>query len=59
MADAGVRQARGDLAICIEPVGASLLAIAVDQPLLMLTDTPPSRASSLPQFVLGKPEHFR
>ena len=31
------------------PVGASLLAIAVGQAAMMLTDTPSSRASSLPQ----------
>ncbi|MBA1376782.1 hypothetical protein FHK92_02930 [Pseudomonas brassicacearum subsp. neoaurantiaca] len=30
-------------------MGASLLAIAMVQPAIMLTDTPPSRASSLPQ----------
>ncbi|KAB0527345.1 hypothetical protein F7R20_06950 [Pseudomonas brassicacearum subsp. brassicacearum] len=30
-------------------MGASLLAMAIDQPILMLTDTPLSRASSLPQ----------
>ncbi|PMZ91354.1 hypothetical protein C1X61_05150 [Pseudomonas sp. FW215-T2] len=31
------------------PVGASLLAIAVDQSTVMLNLVPPSRASSLPQ----------
>ncbi|AXP01961.1 hypothetical protein DZG01_02790 [Pseudomonas fluorescens] len=30
-------------------MGASLLAIAEDQPAFMSTDTPPSRAGSLPQ----------
>ena len=34
------------------PVGAGLLAKAVDQPTLMFTDMTPSRASPLPQFVL-------
>ncbi|MHC8367117.1 hypothetical protein ACYZT9_15010 [Pseudomonas sp. ZT5P21] len=31
------------------PVGASLLAIAVNHSTLLSTDSPPSRASSLPQ----------
>nr|POA15286.1 hypothetical protein C1892_07080 [Pseudomonas sp. MPBD7-1] len=45
-------------------MGASLLAIAVDQPTLMLTGLSLSRASSLPQLVLccsqmrGQPQAF-
>src|SRR5216117_1910647 len=35
------------------PVGASLLAMAVDQSILTLTDTPLSRASPLPQIFLA------
>ncbi|TBN36328.1 hypothetical protein EYC95_24655 [Pseudomonas sp. BGI-2] len=31
------------------PVGASLLAMALCQPVMSVTDTPSSRASSLPQ----------
>ncbi len=37
-------------------VGASLLAIAVDQLVVMLDVPPPSRASSLPHWVLGWPQ---
>ncbi|MBA4362934.1 MAG: hypothetical protein C0411_19725 [Pseudomonas sp.] len=33
-------------------MGASLLAKAVGQPTFMATDPPPSRAGSLPQWVL-------
>ncbi|AUM67551.1 hypothetical protein C0J56_00585 [Pseudomonas fluorescens] len=39
-------------------MGASLLAIAVDQSRIMLTDTPPSRAGSLPQVGLLTPADF-
>ncbi|MBA1376762.1 hypothetical protein FHK92_02830 [Pseudomonas brassicacearum subsp. neoaurantiaca] len=38
-----------------EPVGASLLAMASAQPASMLTDTPLSRASSLPQGIVLHP----
>ncbi|TNF80245.1 hypothetical protein FGE05_22690 [Pseudomonas sp. ICMP22404] len=35
-------------------MGASLLAIALCQPASMLADTPPSRAGSLPQGLMGQ-----
>ncbi|AUO45876.1 hypothetical protein C1C98_10645 [Pseudomonas ogarae] len=35
------------------PVGASLLALAECQATLLSTDTPPSRASSLPHFFVA------
>ncbi|WP_395593643.1 hypothetical protein AB4P93_06430 [Pseudomonas sp. B26140] len=39
-----------------KPVGASLLAIALDQPPMMLTDRAPSLASQLPQGFWGGQE---
>ena len=48
--DAGTAQALARTQSHKNPVGASLLAMAVDQSPSLLNDTPPSRASSLPQL---------
>ncbi|HCS45488.1 MAG TPA: hypothetical protein DIW52_22115, partial [Pseudomonas sp.] len=48
-----------DLKVAQNHVGASLLANAVAQPTLVVTDPPHSRAGSLPQLVLRQPKKTR
>ncbi|TNF80442.1 hypothetical protein FGE05_22045 [Pseudomonas sp. ICMP22404] len=46
-------------AVMRSPVGASLLAIAVDQSTTLSPDMPPSRAGSLPQGLLSTSQAVR
>ena len=58
LAPAGLRSSPGSLRRLCTTVGASLLAIAVGRPMKVLTASPPSRASSLPQvFWRPPPDH--